>query len=45
MEPELLPTNNTMSFAWFINQADITDIKCFFKAAGSSPEATNLKFL
>jgi hypothetical protein len=45
MEPEPLPTNDAANFARFINQADLTDIKHFLKAAGSSQEAFNLTTL
>jgi hypothetical protein len=38
-----LPTNYATSFALFISQADLSDIKLFFEAAGSSQESTNLK--
>ena len=42
-EPKPLPTNNTISFALFVSQADLADIDRFFKVAGSSQETLNLK--
>ena len=38
-----LPTNYTISFATFICQANLSDINCFFEAAGSSQEGINLR--
>jgi hypothetical protein len=38
-----LPTNYTISFATFICQADLSDIKHFCEAAGSSQEGINLR--
>jgi hypothetical protein len=42
-DPPFTGVDNTASFATFISLADLSDIKSFFEAAGSSQESVNLK--